>query len=254
MQNQTNEQEKQGLVEQLFKIGAHFGFSRSRRHPSTSPYVFGYKNQTAVIDLEKTIELLNVAEAFVEKIASEGKAVLFIGNKSEARKVIADVAEKRNLPYVAERWIGGTFTNFKQIRDRIARLLDLKKQDETGVLATRYTKKERGVIAKEVHDLERYFASLVSMDKLPGAVFVIDAKEEAIAVYESNKAHVPVIALCSSDCDIRTVQYPIIGNDANRESIKFFANRIAEAYDRGRAAGQAAAALAATATPTPVTA
>ncbi|HYC83031.1 MAG TPA: 30S ribosomal protein S2 [Candidatus Paceibacterota bacterium] len=248
MQNPTNEQEKQGLIEQLFKIGAHFGFSRSRRHPSTSPFVFGYKNQTAVIDLEKTIDLLNVAESFVEKIAAEGKAVLFVGNKSEARKVVADIADKRNLPYVAERWIGGTFTNFKQIRDRITRLLELKKQDEAGVLASRYTKKERGVIAKEVSDLERFFASLVPMEKLPGAIFVVDAKEEAIAVYEANKAGVPVIALCSSDCDIRTVQYPIIGNDANRESIKFFATRIAEAYDRGRMAASAAAAAAATAT------
>ncbi len=235
MQNQTKDQDKQGLVDQLFKIGAHFGFSRARRHPSTSPFVYGYKNRTAVIDLEKTVDLLDTASAFVEQIAREGKTILLVGNKNEARQAIAQAAKPLGLPYVAERWIGGTFTNFKEIRGRIARLLDLKKQEETGLLA-RYTKKERGVIAKEVSDLERYFASLVTMEKLPSAIFVVDAKEEAIAVYEANKAGIPVIALCNSDCDIRTVQYPIIGNDTNRESIKFFINAITEAYERGRKA------------------
>ena len=234
MQTEEKDVKKEELVQELFKIGAHFGYSRSSRHSSTKPFIFGFKNKTAIIDLEKTIEVLEVAKDFVRELGRSKKTLLLVGTKSEAKKIIKGIAESAGLPFVTERWIGGTLTNFKEIRKRVERMEDLREKSEKGEL-TIYTKKERGVIAKELSDLERYFDGIVGLKRLPGAVFVVDVDREKIAVAEAQKIKAPVVALCNSDCDISSLEYPIVANDSAITSISFFVKQIVEAYKEGLA-------------------
>lgn len=220
-------------IEAMFKVGAHFGLGRSRRHPSVKPYIFGAKNKVEIFDLEKTNVLLDTAKAFVKSIAASGGSMLFAGSKNESLTAIKDTALRLDQPYVAGRWIGGTLTNFPQIRKRVERMEDLISKREKGEL-TKYTKKERLLIDREIAKLERFFFGLVVMKQKPKAVFVIDPKKEMIAVREAKHQNIPVIALAGSDCDITTVDYPIVGNDTARASIAFFIKEIADAFESGR--------------------
>lgn len=229
----TKNQSNEGIVKELFKLGAHFGFSRSRRHPSTDRFIFGFKNRQSVIDLEQSAAALAKAKEFVKALGTTGKPLLLVGSKAPAKAAVASVAMTASLPYVTERWLGGTLTNFKELRRRTNRLLHLREEESTGGLMV-YTKKERGVIAKEQEKLERYFSSLVNLNELPGAVFVVDANDETIAVAEAKKMNIPVITLSNSDCDIRGIAYPIVGNDASQGSIRYFTQELVEAYEAGR--------------------
>jgi small subunit ribosomal protein S2 len=224
-------------VRELFKIGAHFGYSRSRRHPSVSEFIYGFKNKTAVIDLEKSLESLEKTKSFVFKLASEGKLVLFVGTKSEARSAIKNYAGFISQPFVTERWIGGTFTNFKQIRGRVEKMKDYRAKDKAGELSV-YTKRERTMIGIERDKMEKYFSGFEDMDKMPAAMFVVDPDFEKIAVAEARQSKIPVIALASSDCDVRGIDYPIIANDSSRASIEFFIAALEEAYKEGKTAAQ----------------
>lgn len=228
---------KDDLVKKMFDLGAHFGYARESRHSSTKPFLFGLKNKTVIIDLEKTADSLITACDFAKSLGVAQKSIILVGTKKEACTVVKNIAVEYDLPYVNERWIGGTLTNFKEIRGRINRLIDLKDQESKGELV-KYTKKERGVIAKEISDLERYFASLVTLNKLPGAIFVVDSKKETIAVAEAIKLGVPVIALANSDCNIDGITYPIVANDAQLKVIDFIAREIAEAHRDGLRDGE----------------
>lgn len=221
------------LVESMFKAGAHFAFNRSRRHPSAKPFIFGAKNRVEIFDLEKTSEKLEAAKAFIASIAATGKQVLFVGGKSESREIIKNAAESVGAPYVAGRWIGGTFTNFIEVRKRIEKMESQISKREKGELG-KYTKKERLLIDREIANLERFFGGLTSMKELPKAVFVIDPKREAIAVTEAQKVGIPVVALSGSDCNLADVEQAIPGNDSSVSSIAFFVNEIIEAYRQGQ--------------------
>lgn len=223
------EKENKTTVDDLFKVGAHFGYSKTRRHPTLKPYIFGSKNRMDIVDLDKTVVMLEKALAFIEALSREGKQVIFVGNKKEAQKAIIDAATKLDMPYVANRWIGGTLTNFGEIRKRIARLEDLMNKKETGELDI-YTKKERGVLDKEISDLKKRFWGIMKVKRLPGAILVIDSNKEAIAVAEAKKAGIPVISLSGSDCDIAMIDYPVVANDSAVQSIEFFLNKVVEAY------------------------
>lgn len=216
----------------MIKVGAQFGFLRSRRHPSFKNFICGMKNMTEVIDVEKTEDLLKKAESFVEDLAKNKKTILFAASKSEAKELIRKHAERINVPFVAGRWIGGVLTNFGEIKKRIARLDELTSKREKGELM-KYTKKERLMFDREIDNLTDMFAGLRSLTRVPDAIFVIDSKKECIAVAEAKKTNVPVIALSSTDCDIKEINYPIPGNDASRSSIEYFVARIAGAYERG---------------------
>jgi small subunit ribosomal protein S2 len=231
---------KEAQVKELGKIGAHFGYSRARRHPSTGASIYGYKNKMAIIDLEKSIDALAAAKEFIGKIASEGKQVLFVGTKNEARGVIKSYAGFIGQPYVIERWIGGTFTNWKQIRGRIDKMKDYREKEKTGGLDI-YTKRERTMIGIERAKMEKYFTGIEDMEKLPGAMFVVDSDFEKIAVAEAKKSRIPVIALAGSDCDIRLIDRPIVGNDASKASIEYFVAELAQSYKDGKTAAQTAA-------------
>ncbi len=221
------------LIERMFKAGAHFGYTKSRRHPSVKPLIFGAKNKVEIFDLEKTKNYLDAAKEFVKSIAKNNGMILFLGGKNEAREAAKNAAMSVGMPYVAGRWIGGTFTNFTQIKKRVERLEMLSTQKEKGELG-KYTKKERLLIDREIETLLRFFQGIVTMKEMPKALFVVDSKREHIAVTEAHKAGIPVIALAGSDCNLKDVQYPIPGNDASVASITFFLGEITKAYKEGR--------------------
>jgi len=220
-------------IDEMFKVGAHFGYSKTRRHASTAPYIFGVKNKVEIIDLEKTNELLDKALAFIATLAKEGKQVLFVGGKNEARLALKIAAESAGMPFVDGRWIGGTLTNFPEIKKRLNKLESLTKQKEKGELS-KYTKKERLMIDREIAKLERFFSGILAMKDLPKAVVVVDSKKEIIAVTEAQKMNIPVISLSNTDCDIAGINYPIVANDSSVSSITFFVNEIAKAYQKGK--------------------
>lgn len=221
--------DKNTTIDTMFRSGFHFGVSRSRRHPSTKNYIFGVKNKTEIFDLEKSETALIAALEFVKKIAESGKKILFVAGKSEAKEALRAAAERIHQPFVAGRWIGGTLTNFKEIRKRIDKFESRQVEKEKGELA-KYTKKERLLIDREIAKLELMFGGIVSMKDKPGALIVIDPKKEAIAVEEARQVGVPVVALASSDCDLSLVTYPVPGNDAQKASIVFFLTEVAKAF------------------------
>jgi small subunit ribosomal protein S2 len=216
-------------ISDMFKAGAHFGYSKARRHPSMKKFIFGVKNKTEVFDLEKTSAVLSDVQEYVAGLAEGGKKILFVGGKPEARKAIELAGDSLSMPYVASRWIGGTLTNFSEVKKRVARLEDLSEKREKGELSV-YTKKERLLFDREIEDLEARFGGLRGMKEMPAAMFVVDPKAEEIAVEEAKKKGISVIALASSDCDASAVKYAIPANDASRKSIELFVNEIIAAY------------------------
>lgn len=219
----------------MFKAGAHFGYSKSRRHPSVEPYIFGMKDTVEIFDLEKTGDLLKKAEDFTEELAANRKTLLFVSGKEECADIVRRGALSIEQPYVAGRWLGGTLTNFGEIKKRIDRLAELVSLRESGELERKYTKHERLMIQRDIERLENNFAGLASMQKLPDAVFAVDPKHEHTAVKEANMLRIPVVALLNSDCDMGVIDHPIVGNDAAVSSISFFVGKIVEAYQRGLA-------------------
>lgn len=220
------------LVEQMFNAGAHYGYSKTRRHPSVSTYIYATKNNGDIIDLEKTVVLLDEAKEFLAGLGAKGKTVLFVGTKPEAKVAVKNIAESLSMPYVTERWIGGTLSNFTEIKKRIAELENYQKESKEGGL-DKYTKKERGVMAKKMEKLAIYYTGLLGLKKTPDAVFIVDSRAEHIAAAEARGMDVPVIALVNSDSNIKDIDYPIVGNDAGVPSIKLFAHAIADAYKSG---------------------
>lgn len=224
---------KNPMIEALFKVGAHFGYAKARRHPTARPFIFGAKNHVEIFDLEATEKALTAAKTFITAIASQGKQVLFVGGKNEAKDVVRSAAEASGLPFAAGRFVGGTLTNFAEIRRRVEKMERLLSERESGEL-NRYTKKERLLIDREIDKLKSNFAGIVSMKSLPGAVFVVDPRREHIAVLEAKKLRIPVVALANSDCDLSQVDYAIPANDSSRASIAHFVEAIAAAYREGR--------------------
>jgi small subunit ribosomal protein S2 len=229
----TAQKDRNSIIEAMFKVGAHFGLSKSRRHPSTKKFVFGVKNNIEILDLEKTEEALAKAKAFVAAIAATGKQALFVSGKSEAIPAVRAAALKAGQPMVAGRWIGGTLTNFGQIRKRIDIYENRLKEKEKGELA-KYTKKERLLIDREIAKLELMFGGIVSMREKPGVMIVVDPKKEFIAVEEARQTGVPVVAIASTDCDISLVNHAIPANDSSASSAAFFLDELARAYVDGR--------------------
>jgi small subunit ribosomal protein S2 len=222
-----------GNVDRMFVVGAHFGYSRSRRHPSVKPYIFGAKNWVEIIDLEKTNELLKDATEFANMLGKEGKRILFVGSKDEAKQSVEEGAGAIDMPYVTGRWIGGTITNFPQIKKRIERMQDLSSKKDKGEFAQKYTKKERVMLDREIENLKTNFWGIGSMTEIPNALFVVDTKKENTAVREARQKGIPVIGLLNSDTNLTDIDYPIVANDATRASIKFFVDEIVKAYRDG---------------------
>jgi small subunit ribosomal protein S2 len=210
-------------------VGAHIGYSKTRRHPSTLPFIFTTKTRGDVINLEKTEELLKEAREFIQELAATGKMVLFVGTKAESRQTIRGVADALNMPYIDNRWIGGTLTNFKEIRKRVDRLMDLQYKREHNELVFK-TKKEKLMIEREIAKLEKNFGGLILLKEKPAAVIVVDSDHEDISVAEANQTNVPIISISNTDCNIDKVQYPVVANDAAVSSITYFVKTLAKTY------------------------
>ena len=228
----TKDAKNSPVVEALFKAGAHFGYTKTRRHPSVAPFILSSKG-TDMINLEKTEEALEKAKVLFKQLAKENKKILFVGTKAEAKQIIKETAMSLDMPYVVERWVGGIITNFSEIKKRIARLEEWRQNKVTGGL-DKYTKKERLLLAKEAERLEKYFSGIVSLLKAPDLIFVVDAKKEHIAVTEAKIMKVPVLGLSSTDCDINEVNYPIVANDSSTTSIAYIVGELAKAFREGR--------------------
>lgn len=233
MQKTEKSKTDEGVVEKMFEAGVQYGFGKSRRHPSMSPFIYTTKNRTDIIDLEKVGVMVDEAKAFLETLGAKSANVLLVGTKPEAKDALVKMATRLDMPYVVERWIGGTLSNFGEIKKRILELENYQKSTTTGDLS-KYTKKERVMLAKKMEKLARYYQGLLTLKKAPDALFVVDAKAEHIAVTEAVKAGIPVIALMNTDTNLKNVKFPIVGNDAAIPSIKFFTTVLADAYEAGK--------------------
>lgn len=217
------------LIDKLFAVGAHFGYAPRSRHPSQSAVIFGSKGGVELFDLEQTAAHLERALEQVKKLAEDRKTILFVGGKPEAREALERTALRLNQPYVAGRWIGGTLTNFSEIKKRLARLADLSDKRERGELS-QFTKRERLLIDREITNLELMFGGIKALSKLPDALFVVDSKREAGAVEEARQLNIPVIALMNTDCDRTSATYAIPANDASRHSVALILEEVATTY------------------------
>lgn len=207
-------------TEALKKAGLQYGYSRTRRHPSVKPYVEGNFNGVDFINLEKTKTQMEEAISFLKSVQGAGKVILFVGIKPEIRQIIKEVALSLNSPYIAERFIGGTLTNFPQMKKRIEKLHDLLKKKETGELSV-YTKKEQLLIQRDIDRLDRDFGGISSLTNIPAAIVVIDSRHEVMCINEAKHLHIPVVALCNTDCTLENIEYPIVGNDGAVSSVRF---------------------------------
>lgn len=221
--------ENKNIIEEMFQAGTHYGYNKSRRHPSTSSYIYSTKNNVDIINIEKTLESFNKAQQIISEYAKNNKVILFVGTKAEAKKYITETALSLNLPYIEERWVGGVLTNFSEIKKRVQKLIDLKDEKEKGQFE-KYTKKEKLLIEREIDKMTKNFQGLIGMNKTPDLIFVVDPKKEHIAVTEAQKMNIPVMALANTDCNIDLINYPIVANDASTSSIKYFLEIIKKIY------------------------
>lgn len=218
---------RQELINKLTETGAHFGYSKTRRHPSVKSSLYTTKAGKDIIDLEKTGEQVDKACEFLAKIIADKKQFLIIGTKPEARAQVTSAGMKLSLPYAGERFIGGTLTNFGEIKKRVEKLHDLITKKEAGEFSV-YTKKEQVLIDRDIARMTKNFGGLAQISGLPQAVLLIDSNHEAIALAEAKYMRIPVVALCNTDCNIKDVNYPIVVNDASSTTIQTVLDYIGE--------------------------
>jgi len=206
-------------LETLLKNGVHFGHQKSRKHPSMDEYVFTTRKGINIIDLQKTMEKLDEALEFIKQLKKIGKKILFVGTKKQSQDLIESAAKKCVMPFVIKRWLGGTFTNFKAIKGRTKYLKDGQEMMAKGELK-KYTKFEQMKKMEELDKLESRMGGIKDMGEFPGAIFVVDIKEDNLAIKEAQKIGIPIIALADTNVNIKNIDYPIPGNDDAVSSIR----------------------------------
>lgn len=221
------------VMKELLEAGAHFGHQTKRWNPKMRPYIFGSRNGIYVIDLKQTLSRFRSAGEFATRLGMEGKTLLFVGTKRQARDVVEEEATRAGMPFVSQRWLGGMLTNFHTIRKSVALLKDLETL-ETNAKYRNLTKKERLQRVKERDKLTKVLSGVKDMSKLPDAVFIIDPEKEHIAVEEAAKLNIPIIGLVDTNCDPGNIDYVIPSNDDAIRAIKLFTGRLAECYIEGR--------------------
>ncbi len=220
-------------VEDMIKAGVHLGHRASKLHPRMEPLVVGLRNTIHVIDLEATAKYLDKALAFISQSRKDGKGLILVGTKPPLRPLIKQVADELGLPYVTERWLGGTFTNFSVIRDRVKYYLDLEQKKVSGEL-DKYTKKEVAQFEKELADLKRKFGGIANMEKLPEAIFVCDVVRDKLVLKEAKEKGIKTIGIIDTNADPLTVDYPIPANDDAITSVRYILGRVKEAILDGK--------------------
>ena len=224
-------------MKQLLEAGVHFGHQTRRWNPKMAPYIFTERNGIYIIDLQKTVKKLEEAYFFARDIAAEGKSILFVGTKKQAQEAIKEEAERVGMYYVNARWLGGMLTNFKTMRRRIERLNQLKRMEADGTFDL-LLKKEVIKLRAEIAKLEKYLGGVKDMNKLPGAMFIVDPRKERNAIAEARKLGIPVIAIVDTNCDPEEVDYVIPGNDDAIRAIKLISQTIANAVVEARQGDQ----------------
>jgi small subunit ribosomal protein S2 len=220
-------------MRQLLEAGAHFGHRTRYWNPKMAPYIFGERNRIHIVNLEQTLPLLRDACSFVGKLAANGGRILFVGTKRAAHDSITSEAQRAGMPYVSQRWLGGTLTNFKTVKQSVKRLADMEKQVEDGTI-NRLSKKEQLTFQREMQKLKKSLGGIKDMQSLPDCLFVIDVGYEKIAVSEARKLGIPVVAIVDTNCDPEGIDVVIPGNDDATRAIKVYAECIADAILEGR--------------------
>jgi small subunit ribosomal protein S2 len=223
-------------MKELLEAGVHFGHQTKRWNPKMKEYIFGERNGIYIIDLQKTLKLFKDAMRYVAEQAAMGKNILFVGTKRQAQEAVAEEAQRCNMYYVNQRWLGGTLTNFATVKQSLKRLKELEAAlVEGSEERTRRTKKELIYMDRELKKLQANLSGIKDMTDLPDMVFVIDSNKEEIAVAEARKLGIPVVAVVDTNCDPTVVDWPIPGNDDALRAIRLFASKVADAMVEGRA-------------------
>jgi small subunit ribosomal protein S2 len=220
-------------MKQLLEAGVHFGHQTRRWNPKMKRFIFGERHGIYIIDLQQTLSRIETAYTFVRDVTAKGGSVLFVGTKKQAQDPIEQYAEKSGMPFVNERWLGGMLTNYQTMSKRVAKMLDLERQRDSGEFAA-MPKKEALLKTRELDKLARYLGGIRSMDKLPQAVFVLDTKKEHIAVTEANKLGIPVVAVVDTNCDPDVIDFVIPGNDDAIRSGTLLCRVISDAIIEGK--------------------
>jgi len=220
-------------MKMLLEAGVHFGHQTNKWNPKMKPYIFGARNGIYIVDLQQTVGMFEVAYRFIIDVIAKGKEVLLVGTKRQAQESIRTEAERCNMPYVNQRWLGGMLTNFNTIKRSIDKLNDLDKMFEDESINA-FPKKEILGLQKERDKLEKVLGGIRNMKDLPGAVFVVDPKRELIAIKEANKLNIPIIAIVDTNCDPDDIDFIIPGNDDAIRAIKLFSSKVADAVIEGK--------------------
>lgn len=235
--NQIGDKMANVTMKELLEAGVHFGHQTQRWNPRMKPYVFGARNGIYIIDLQKTVKMARDAAEFTRKVVAEGKKVLFVGTKKQARDVVIEEAKRSGQYYVGNRWLGGTLTNYQTIKSSIDRLKKIETMKETGDFDA-LPKKEQAQLNREAEKLESNLGGIKDMKRLPGALFIIDPDKEHIAVKEANKLGIPVISVVDTNCNPDNIDFVIPGNDDAIRSIKLFCKMVADCCEEGDRAFQ----------------
>lgn len=220
-------------MKQLLEAGVHFGHQTRRWNPKMAEYIFTERNGIYIIDLQKTVNLINKAYDFVKDEAAKGKTILFVGTKKQAQETIKEEAQRCGMPYVNQRWLGGMLTNFQTIKQRVKRLNELEKMEAEGLYDV-LPKKEVIQLKKEQEKLLRFLGGIRHMENLPDVLFIADPRKEAIAVAEARKLNIPIVAIVDTNCDPDLIDYVIPGNDDAIRAIKLITSVIADAVLAGK--------------------
>jgi small subunit ribosomal protein S2 len=220
-------------MKELLEAGCHFGHQTKRWNPKMKKYIYGARNGIYIIDLAKTLKMLENAYEFIRQISSEGRGVLFVGTKKQAQDSVLEEAKRCNMYFINQRWLGGLLTNYHTIKNRILRLRELETMKETGSYSS-FTKKEISVLEKERTRLDKFMSGIKDMEGLPGALFIIDTKKEKIALSEARKLGIPTIAIVDTNCDPDEVDYIIPCNDDAIRAIRLITEKMANAVLEGR--------------------
>jgi small subunit ribosomal protein S2 len=221
-------------IKELLDAGVHFGHQTKRWNPKMKPFIFDARNGIHIIDLSKTLNQLEAACNFLSSTVSKGGKVLFVGTKKQAQQAIRDTAKESGQFYVTERWLGGTLTNFATIKRSIGRLKEIQKMEADGSI-NNYVKQEQSVIRREAARLMKFFEGIQTMDKLPGAMFVVDIKREHNAIAEARRLKIPVVAIVDTNCDPDLVAFPVAGNDDAIRSVRMILATIGQTVTQAQA-------------------
>ena len=219
-------------MKQLLEAGVHFGHQTRRWNPKMAKYIFTERNGIYIIDLQKTVRKVDEAFNFVRSVAQEGKKVLFVGTKKQAQEAVKEEAVRAGMFYVNERWLGGMLTNFQTIQKRIKRLKQLEQMEQDGTFEV-LTKKEVLALRHEMEKLEKFLGGIKEMNRLPGALYVVDPRKERIAVAEARKLGIPIVAIVDTNCDPDEIDYVIPGNDDAIRAVRLLTSRMADAVIEG---------------------